>query len=93
MHDVLYRALEQTLTGEHSAKQHLGEKVGKYDRLAGYEGIDDVVLVDQSPIGRSPRSNPVTYIKAYDEIRRIFAAQPLSKQRVRRVRGRTQWRC
>jgi excinuclease ABC subunit A len=37
--------------------------------------------VDQSPIGRSPRSNPVTYIKAYDDIRRIFAAQPLSKQR------------
>jgi excinuclease ABC subunit A len=81
VHDVLYRALEQTLTGEHSAKQHLGEKVGAYDRLAGWESLDDVVLVDQSPIGRSPRSNPVTYIKAYDEIRRIFASQPLSKQR------------
>ncbi|MBV9879677.1 MAG: excinuclease ABC subunit UvrA, partial [Gemmatirosa sp.] len=81
VHDVLYRALEQTLTGEHSAKQHLGERVGAFDRMTGWEGLDDVVLVDQSPIGRSPRSNPVTYIKAYDEIRRIFAAQPLAKQR------------
>jgi excinuclease ABC subunit A len=81
VHDVLYRALEQKLTGEHSAKQHLGERVGSYDALTGWEGLDDVVLIDQSPIGRSPRSNPVTYVKAYDEIRRIFAAQPLAKQR------------
>jgi excinuclease ABC subunit A len=81
VHDVLFRALEQTLTGEHSAKQHLGEKVGAYDALTGWEALDDVVLVDQSPIGRSPRSNPVTYVKAYDEIRRIFAAQPLARQR------------
>ncbi|MDF1502075.1 excinuclease ABC subunit UvrA [Roseisolibacter sp. H3M3-2] len=81
VHDVLYRALEQKLTGEHSAKQHLGEKVGRYDALTGWETLDDVVLVDQSPIGRSPRSNPVTYVKAYDEIRRIFAAQPLARQR------------
>jgi excinuclease ABC subunit A len=66
VHDVLYRALEQTLTGEHSAKQHLGEKVGAFDALSGWEALDDVVLVDQSPIGRSPRSNPVTYVKAYD---------------------------
>jgi excinuclease ABC subunit A len=81
VHDVLYRALEQKLTGEHSAKQHLGERVGAYDAITGWEGLDDVVLIDQSPIGRSPRSNPVTYVKAYDEIRRIFAAQPLAKQR------------
>jgi excinuclease ABC subunit A len=81
VHDVLYRALEQKLTGEHSAKQHLGERVGSYDAITGWEGLDDVVLIDQSPIGRSPRSNPVTYVKAYDEIRRIFAAQPLAKQR------------
>jgi excinuclease ABC subunit A len=81
VHDVLFRALEQTLTGEHSAKQHLGEKVGAYESLAGWEALDGVVLVDQSPIGRSPRSNPVTYVKAYDEVRRIFAAQPLARQR------------
>jgi excinuclease ABC subunit A len=40
------------------------------------EPLDDVVLVDQEPIGRSPRSNPVTYVKAFDEIRRIFAETP-----------------
>jgi len=81
VHDVLYRALEFRLTGEHSAKQHLGEKVGRFDSLSGHEGLDAVVLIDQEPIGRSPRSNPVTYIKAYDEIRRIFAALPLARQR------------
>ena len=81
VHDVLYRALEERLHGEHSAKQHLGERVGSFDQLTGWEALDDVVLVDQSPIGRTPRSNPVTYVKAYDEIRRLFAEQPLSKQR------------
>jgi excinuclease ABC subunit A len=81
VHDVLYRALETSLRGEHSAKQHLGERVGAYRELTGYEAVDDVVLVDQSPIGRSPRSNPVTYVKAFDEIRRIFADAPLARQR------------
>jgi excinuclease ABC subunit A len=81
VHDVLYRALERVLTGEHSARQHLGERVGAYDTLTGYEAIDEVVLVDQEPIGRSPRSNPVTYVKAFDEIRRIFAEVPLARQR------------
>ncbi len=81
VHDVLYRALETLLTGEHSAKQHLGEKVGRYDTLTGWEGLDEVVLIDQEPIGRSPRSNPATYVKAYDEIRKIFAATPVARQR------------
>ena len=81
IHDVLMRALETRLTGEHSAKQHLGERVGDFDTLTGYEALDDVVLVDQSPIGKSPRSNPVTYVKAFDEIRRIFAALPTARQR------------
>ena len=81
IHDVLMRALETKLTGEHSAKQHLGERVGQYDAITGYEALDDVVLVDQSPIGKSPRSNPVTYVKAFDEIRRIFAALPTARQR------------
>ncbi len=81
VHDVLYRALEMKLAGEHSARLHLGEKVGAYESLRGEEALDQVVLVTQEPIGRSPRSNPVTYIKAYDEIRRIFAAQALSKKR------------
>jgi excinuclease ABC subunit A len=48
--------------------------VGAFRRLDGGQYLDDVVMVDQSPIGRTPRSNPVTYIKAYDAIREVFAA-------------------
>ena len=81
VHDVLMRALETTLHGETSAKQHLGEVVGAYDRITGVDAIDDVVSIDQSPIGKSPRSNPVTYVKAYDEIRKLFAAAPLARER------------
>jgi excinuclease ABC subunit A len=82
IHDVLYRALEQELgAGETSAKEHLGEAVGRYEALDGAGRLDDVVLVDQSPIGRTPRSNPVTYIKAWAAVRQIFAAQPLARER------------
>jgi excinuclease ABC subunit A len=81
VHDVLYHALEMRLHGDHTAKQHLGEPVGAFDALEGWQALDDVVLVDQSPIGRTARSNPVTYVKAFDEIRRIFAAQPLARKR------------
>ena len=81
VHDVLYRALESQLTGEHSAKRHLGEVVGEYDTLTGAEAIEEVVMIDQNPIGKSPRSNPVTYIKAFDQIRSIFAGTPLARQR------------
>ena len=57
-------------------------KPGKYNRInADLSKISDVVLVDQDPIGRSTRSNPVTYVKAYDYIRELFASQPLAKQR------------
>jgi excinuclease ABC subunit A len=81
VYDVLLRALETKLRGEHSAKQHLGERVGAYDALTGCDALDDVVCIDQSPIGKSPRSNPVTYVKAFDEIRRLFADAPLARQR------------
>ena len=81
VHDVLYRALETHLLGEHSAKIHLGERVGDYDTITGFDALEDVVLIDQSPIGKSPRSNPVTYVKAFDEIRNIFADTPLARQR------------
>jgi excinuclease ABC subunit A len=81
IHDVLLRAIETRLHGEHGAKQHLGEQVGAFASLTGVEAIDDVVGIDQSPIGKSPRSNPVTYVKAFDEIRRIFADAPLSRER------------
>ncbi|HKU62494.1 MAG TPA: excinuclease ABC subunit UvrA [Gemmatimonadales bacterium] len=81
LYDVVYRNLERRLHGEHSAKSHLGEAVGTVASLTGWELLKDVVLIDQSPIGRSPRSNPITYIKAFDEIRELFAAQPLARQR------------
>jgi excinuclease ABC subunit A len=81
VHDVLYRALELRLHGDHTAKRHLGEPVGAFDELTGWDAVSDVVLIDQSPIGKTPRSNPVTYVKAFDEIRRIFAAQPLARKR------------
>src|SRR5690606_30255727 len=54
-------------------KRKEADKPYPYDDVFGDGQIDDVVLVDQSPIGRSPRSNPVTYIKAFDEIRQVFA--------------------
>jgi len=82
VHDVLYRALERELGGgETSAKRHLGETVGAFDRLTGAGLLKEVVLVDQSPIGRTPRSNPVTYIKAWDEVRRIYSSLPEARKR------------
>jgi len=82
VHDILYRGLERELGGgETSAKEHLGEAVGEYASLEGAGWLSAVVLVDQSPIGRTPRSNPVTYIKAWDGVRRIFASQALARQR------------
>src|SRR5438876_5280878 len=81
VHDILFHQLEARLSGGHSAKQHLGEPVGEVRALDGWEGIRDVVLVDQAPIGRTPRSNPVTYIKAFDELRALFAAEPLARAR------------
>jgi excinuclease ABC subunit A len=64
--DTLYGALCRR-------KRKEANKPYPYDDVFGDGQIDDVVLVDQSPIGRSPRSNPVTYIKAFDEIRQVFA--------------------
>jgi excinuclease ABC subunit A len=81
VYDILYRQLEQRLEGEHSAKTHLGESVGDVTSLDGWQLLNGVVLVDQTPIGRTPRSNPVTYIKAYDDIRALFAEQPLARKR------------
>lgn len=72
---ILYPAL-QKLKGES------GDAAGYHKALSGdLELIDAIELVDQNPIGRSSRSNPVTYIKAYDEIRDLYADQPLSKLR------------
>jgi excinuclease ABC subunit A len=76
VHQVLYRALRQALgEGEGGDPAHL------YRELTGTQYLNDVVLVDQSPIGRTPRSNPVTYIKAFDAIRELFAAQPDARRK------------
>jgi excinuclease ABC subunit A len=82
VHDVLYRGLEREMKGgDTSAKEHLGEVVGSYAAIHGATALDDVVLIDQSPIGRTPRSNPVTYIKAWDEVRKIFSRERLARER------------
>ena len=66
--DTLYKALARVFRTEF-------EKMGKFDRLYGIEYLRGVKMIDQNPIGRTPRSNPVTYIKAFDSIRKIFADQ------------------
>ncbi|MFW9992258.1 MAG: excinuclease ABC subunit UvrA [Candidatus Odinarchaeota archaeon] len=66
MNDTLYRGLMKYL---HGSK----EEIGKHDKFLGLKNIDKVVNIDQSPIGRTPRSNPGTYTKVFDEIRAIFA--------------------
>jgi excinuclease ABC subunit A len=81
VHDVLYRQLAARIRGDHGAKTHLGETVGEVTTLAGAELVEDVLLIDQEPIGRSPRSNPITYVKGFDEIRELYAAQTTSIQR------------
>jgi len=79
VHQVLYRALSQALNREPGTGEP--EPTHLYRTLTGAQNLNDVVLVDQSPIGRTPRSNPVTYIKAFDEIRALFAAQPDAKRK------------
>ncbi|MFP4287719.1 MAG: excinuclease ABC subunit UvrA [Bacteroidales bacterium] len=72
---ILYPSLKKMYGG-------YGEKTGKFDKIDGdYRSLSDVEFIDQNPIGRSSRSNPVTYIKAYDEIRNLFAQNSLSKAR------------
>jgi excinuclease ABC subunit A len=75
VHDVLYNAV----AAEKGAVT--GTPRAEVDHVDGVDWIDEVVLVDQSPIGRTPRSNPVTYIKAFDAIRELFAAQAESQKR------------
>ncbi len=72
--DVLYRGLKRL-------KGHYEERPGRFDAIEGAEGISDVVLVDQRPPGRTPRATPITYLKAFDPIRKLFASQPLALER------------
>lgn len=72
---ILFPAMQKQLDG-------MGEKAGQFTELRGYyHQIHHIEYIDQNPIGRSSRSNPVTYIKAYDDIRELFAKQKLSKVR------------
>src|SRR5438034_1014594 len=74
VHDVLYAAIKR-------AKGGWDKRVGTFAKLEGVEFITDTVLVDQAPIGRTPRSNPVTYLKAFDPIRELFAATKDARSR------------
>ena len=78
LHQVLYQAIAQAKKQENNGS---ATSAASWESLEGDQFIDQVVLVDQSPIGRTPRSNPVTYIKAFDAIRDLFASLPESKKR------------
>jgi excinuclease ABC subunit A len=74
INDILYRSLAQTIYGSR-------EEPGAHDTLTGAEQIDKVVRIDQSPIGRTPRSNPATYTQVFSPIRDLFAMLPESRER------------
>ncbi len=76
VHHVLYRAIARALGQTDSV-----DPTGTFKSLTGVERLNDVVLVDQTPIGRTPRSNPVTYIKGFDLVRELFASQPEAKRK------------
>ena len=74
VHDILYPAIKRL-------KGNAEKRVGAHRRIEGAEFVTDAVLVDQTPIGRSPRSNPVTYLKAFDPIRELFASTKEARAR------------
>jgi excinuclease ABC subunit A len=74
INDILYRSLAQTLYGSR-------EEPGAHESLTGAEQIDKVVCIDQSPIGRTPRSNPATYTQVFSPIRDLFAMLPEARER------------
>ena len=75
VHQVLYRAVMRAL-----GQSDGSDPSSTYKSLAGVERLNDVVLVDQTPIGRTPRSNPITYIKGFDLVRELYASQPEAKR-------------
>ena len=74
VNDILYNGLLRKF-------RRKTERVGKHDRIEGTDNIDDVIILDQASIGRSSRSNPVTYIKVYDDIRKVLAGHYQAKLR------------
>jgi len=81
LHQVIYKALAQAKQQAANGNASTATASATWELLEGDQFIDEVVLVDQSPIGRTPRSNPVTYIKAFDAIRELFASLPEAKKR------------
>ena len=75
VHQVLYRAVAHAL-----GQTDGGDPSAVFRSLTGVERLNDVILVDQTPIGRTPRSNPITYIKGFDLVRELFASQPDAKK-------------
>jgi excinuclease ABC subunit A len=71
--DILYNAIKSRTSAV--------ERIGRHDGIDGLEQVRDVVLVDQSPIGRTPRSNPITYVKGFDAVRAVFASTRDAKTR------------
>ncbi len=67
VHDTLYGGLMKQLYGSYY------DHIGQYDQISGHQNIGDLLLVDQSPIGKTPRSNPATYTKVFDDIRNLFS--------------------
>ncbi len=75
VNEVLYKGLTTEI------KVYKSQKAGLHDEILGSEHIDKIIEIDQSPIGRTPRSNPATYTKVFDKIRDLFASLPSAKQR------------
>ena len=74
MNEILYKSLAHILNRAHTTP-------GKHKEIKGIEYLDKIINIDQSPIGRTPRSNPGTYTGVFDEIRKLFAELPESKLR------------
>jgi len=72
--EIIYKGIKRAASGSQ-------EIPGRHQAIAGLEGIADVVMVDQKPIGRTPRANPLTYVKAMDPVRRLFAATETAMER------------
>ena len=75
MHDIVYKGLVREMNDNTSVDP------GEHDAIEGIDDVETVRLIDQSPIGRTPRSNPATYTNVFDEIRKLFAETKLAKQR------------
>lgn len=84
--DTVYQALTKLFLGK-------SDKIAKFESMSGFEHLSAVELVDQSPIGKSSRSNPITFIKGYDEVRALFAQTPdAQRKNLVLVTFRSMWR-